>query len=35
MAVYRYGEYEGSKAKLTIRTFFGNPETEVFCMRFD
>ncbi|EAR93543.3 WD40 domain protein (macronuclear) [Tetrahymena thermophila SB210] len=30
-----FADYPNSKYKLAIRTFFGNPETEVFCVRFD
>lgn len=32
---YSFGKYPESNYKISLRTFFGNPESEVFSIRFD
>lgn len=32
---YSFGKFPESNYKISLRTFFGNPESEVFSIRFD
>lgn len=31
----RFGKTESDRKKITLKTFFGNPEIEIFCVKFD
>jgi hypothetical protein len=31
----RFGKADSERKKITLKTFFGNPEVEIFSIRFD
>ncbi|CAD8172100.1 unnamed protein product [Paramecium pentaurelia] len=31
----KFGEVQSKSKKISLKTFFGNPEFEIFCLRFD